>query len=165
MARLISRLCGFIVNTLLASVLVPAKVRVVALRMCGMRIGAGTSIFPLCFLTDTNITIGPDALVNAKCFFDNCAAISIGARVYLAMEVMLCTSSHRIGPADKRAGDLFVAPIAIGDGCWLGARVTVLPGVTIGDGCMIAAGAVVTVDCDPNGLYAGVPARRVRDLT
>lgn len=50
------------------------------------------------------------------------------------------------------------------DGCWLGGNVTVLPGVTIGRGCVIAAGAVVTKSCDPNGLYAGVPARRIRDL-
>lgn len=158
-------------NVLLASVLVPTRVRVSALRACGMRIGPGATVFPLCFLSNTNITIdtniitiGPDTFVNSKCFFDNCATITIGADVSLAMEVMLCTSSHRIGAADRRAGVLVEAPIVIGDGCWLGARVTVLPGVTIGDGCVIAAGAVVTVDCEPNGLYAGVPARRVRDL-
>jgi hypothetical protein len=39
-----------------------------------------------------------------------------------------------------------------------------LPGVVIGPGCVIAAGAVVVSDCKPNGLYAGVPARRLRDL-
>ena len=37
-------------------------------------------------------------------------------------------------------------------------------GVTVGDGCVLAAGAVVTGDCEPDGLYAGVPARRVKDL-
>jgi maltose O-acetyltransferase len=36
--------------------------------------------------------------------------------------------------------------------------------VTVGDGCVIAAGAVVAKDCEPNGLYVGVPARRARDL-
>jgi maltose O-acetyltransferase len=41
----------------------------------------------------------------------------------------------------------------------------VLDGVTIGAGCVIAAGAVVTRDCEPDGLYAGVPAVRKRDLT
>jgi maltose O-acetyltransferase len=163
-ARLMSNVRSFIVNTLLASVLVPARVRVAALRVCGMRIGAGASVYPLCFLSDTNITIGSNTFVNAKCFFDNFAAITVGERCEIAMEVMLCTSSHGIGTADYRAGDLFGAPVVIGDGCWLGARVTVLPGVTIGEGCLIAAGAVVTVDCEPNGLYAGVPARRVRDL-
>ena len=39
-----------------------------------------------------------------------------------------------------------------------------MPGVTIGEGCIVAAGAVVTKDCESHGLYAGVPARRIRDL-
>jgi maltose O-acetyltransferase len=54
--------------------------------------------------------------------------------------------------------------VSVGNGSWLGTGVTVLPGVTIGEGCVIAAGAVVTADCAPDGLYAGVPARRIRDL-
>lgn len=52
----------------------------------------------------------------------------------------------------------------VGDGCWIGANATILPGVTVAPGCVIAAGAVVTKDTEPDGLYAGVPARRVRDL-
>ena len=32
------------------------------------------------------------------------------------------------------------------------------------EACVIAAGAVVTRDCAPHGLYRGIPARRVRDL-
>ena len=42
---------------------------------------------------------------------------------------------------------------------WLGANVTVLPGVTIGEGSVIAAGAVVTKDVPANMIAAGVPAK------
>ena len=58
------------------------------------------------------------------------------------------------------------AGVRIGDGCWLGAAagVIVLPGVTIGPGCLISAGPVVTKDTEPNGIYVGIPARRVRTL-
>lgn len=52
--------------------------------------------------------------------------------------------------------------VSIGDSCWLGARATILPGVTIGEGTIIGAGAVVTEDCKPGAVYAGVPARRIR---
>ena len=55
-------------------------------------------------------------------------------------------------------------PIRVEAGSWLGAGVLVLPGVTIGHGSVIAAGAVVTKSTCADGLYAGVPARRVRDL-
>jgi len=47
----------------------------------------------------------------------------------------------------------------IGDGAWIGARVIILPGVTVGAGAVIAAGSVVTSDCAPDSLYAGVPAQ------
>jgi maltose O-acetyltransferase len=40
----------------------------------------------------------------------------------------------------------------------------ILPSVTIGPGCIVGAGAVVTKDLEPNGVYVGVPARRVREL-
>ena len=50
------------------------------------------------------------------------------------------------------------------DGCWICAGCTILPGVTIGEGCVIAAGSVVNKDCAPDGLYAGVPAKRIKDL-
>lgn len=55
-------------------------------------------------------------------------------------------------------------PIVIGRGCWIGANVTIMPGVTIGDGCVIGAGSLVTNDCEPNGVYVGIPARRKKEL-
>lgn len=54
--------------------------------------------------------------------------------------------------------------VRIGMGTWIGAGAVVLPGVTIGPGCVVAAGAVVVRHCEPNGLYAGVPARRVKEI-
>jgi acetyltransferase-like isoleucine patch superfamily enzyme len=49
--------------------------------------------------------------------------------------------------------------IDVREDCWLGARVTVLSGVTIGRGCVVAAGAVVTRDVPPYSIAAGIPAR------
>ena len=54
--------------------------------------------------------------------------------------------------------------MTIGDGCWLGGNVAVLPGVSIGSGCVIAAGSIVTADCEPDCLYAGIPAQLKRRL-
>lgn len=51
--------------------------------------------------------------------------------------------------------------ICIEEDCWLGARVTVLGGVTIGKGSVIAAGSVVTRDVPPYSIVAGVPGRVV----
>ena len=53
-------------------------------------------------------------------------------------------------------------PVKICDKVWLGARVTVCPGVTIGEGAIVGAGAVVTKDVPPRTVVAGVPAKVVR---
>jgi acetyltransferase-like isoleucine patch superfamily enzyme len=55
-------------------------------------------------------------------------------------------------------------PIKIGEGVWIGARATILPGVTIGAGSVVAAGSLVTKDMPANVLIAGVPAKVIREL-
>ena len=49
--------------------------------------------------------------------------------------------------------------IHIGADCWIGAKVTILDGVSIGDGSIVAAGAVVTQSCPPRSIVGGVPAK------
>ena len=56
------------------------------------------------------------------------------------------------------------APIIIGNNVWIGASVTVVPGVTIGDNAIIAAGAVVTKDVEANTIVGGVPAKVIRSI-
>lgn len=92
------------------------------------------------------------------------APITIGARCDIAPEVCFITGTHEPGNASRRAGTDTARPIRVGDGCWLGARVTVLAGVTIGDGAIVAAGAVVAGDVASNTLVGGVPARLIRKL-
>ena len=52
--------------------------------------------------------------------------------------------------------------MVIEDGCWIGANVTILKGVTIGRGSVVAAGAVVTRSCPPYSIIGGVPARVIK---
>lgn len=53
--------------------------------------------------------------------------------------------------------------VVIGHDVWVGHRTVILSGVTIADGCIIAAGSVISKDTEPYGIYAGVPARRIRN--
>ena len=54
--------------------------------------------------------------------------------------------------------------IIVEDEVWLGANVTILPGVTIGKCSVIGVGALVIDNVEPYSIYAGVPARKIRDL-
>lgn len=53
-------------------------------------------------------------------------------------------------------------PVRIGNDVWIGARATILSGVTVGDGAVIAAGAVVTKHVPPYAIVGGVPARVIK---
>ncbi len=151
------------INALQGSPAVSGRTRRVILRRWGVRL-RHCSISPGCYFGAPDISIGDYTRLNRGVYLDCNNTISIGQWCNLAMGVMLVTSTHAVGPQWHRAGDGESASVTIGDGVWLGARVLVLPGVTIGRGCIVAGGAVVTQDCLPDGLYGGVPARRIRDL-
>jgi acetyltransferase-like isoleucine patch superfamily enzyme len=57
-----------------------------------------------------------------------------------------------------------IAKIKIGNNVYIGHNVTILPGVTIGDNIVIGACSVVSKDLDSNAVYAGIPARKLRNL-
>ena len=81
------------------------------------------------------------------------------------MNCSFITSTHVIGDETMRASEGISKPITIGNGCWIGSNSTVLPGVNIGNGTIIAAGSVVVHDCEENSLYAGVPAKKIKQLS
>jgi maltose O-acetyltransferase len=135
----------------------------------GVRIGPNASIAGPVRITGPGplgelLSIGPGAFISGPLHIDLGAAVSIGARVYIGDQVKLLTGTHEIGHSEQRCGHRRWAPIQIGDGTWIGSAVTVLPGVRIGSGAIVGAGAVVTADIPSDALYAGVPARFVRDL-
>ena len=55
-------------------------------------------------------------------------------------------------------------PIHIGENCWLGAGVIVLPGVSIGDNSVIGAGSIVTKDIPSNVVAFGNPCKVIRSI-
>jgi maltose O-acetyltransferase len=112
------------------------------------------------------IHIGARTHIGPGCTFygSNGTLIFVGKDCDFAPEVILITGTHAIGSHDRRAGVGQGLPIEIGDGCWIGTRVIILPGVTIGAGSIIAAGAVVTQSVAPDSLYAGIPAVLKRKL-
>ena len=74
----------------------------------------------------------------------------------------LVTINHPLDPARRRS--TYCAPIVIEDGAWLGAAVSVMPGVTIGRNAVVAANAVVTRDVPSNTVVGGIPAQVIRHI-
>lgn len=155
---------------LLLSSTMPNSIRIRILRFCGARIGSNAKI-GRGFLVDRApaMTLGDNCHFNMGVHFycgrsEGNAEIIIGNEVSIGPEAILCCASHEVGKKDRRAAKNTYGSIKVCDGCWIGMRSVIFPGVTIGEGCIIAAGAVVTKSTESHGLYAGVPARRVKDL-
>lgn len=150
------------INGLLASYVFPTGLRKVVLNICGCRIKG--VIHGHCTMFTNRISIGIHSFVNRNCFIDNNAMVSIGNNCAVAYNVSLITTNHSIDYANKRGGAIDPLTIQIKDGCWIGANSLILPGTIIESGCVIAAGSVVRGVCKANCLYAGVPARIIREL-
>lgn len=91
--------------------------------------------------------------------------VRIGDHTFLAHEVVVADGPWAVPPSVEQAGDdgcAPVAPVDIGAEVWVGARATILGGVSIGPGAIVGAGAVVTADVPAGSTVAGNPARVVR---
>lgn len=92
--------------------------------------------------------------------------VHIGRFTMLANDVQIIGADHNyknaylpiIFSGREALNDTF-----IGEDVWIGARSIVMTGVKIGDGAIIAAGSVVTRDVEPYAVYAGVPAKKIKD--
>lgn len=114
-----------------------------------------------------NVKFGKDVFINKLCQFHigySDARINIGDSVWVGMDVCFICPTHEIGDKKQRAGKPLYQSITIGDGVWIGARSTILPGVSIGAGSIIAAGSIVDKPVGSNELWGGVPARLIKRL-
>ena len=153
-------------NVVAASPIFSTRVRGFLLRRGGVDV-RGAGVFPhVKFVSGHDVTLRHEAFINVGVLFDAGAHVDLGPRVAVGPGAQFLTSSHPLGLSRHRAGggETKMAPIVVEEGCWIGAGAIILAGVTIGRGCVIGAGAVVLQDCEPNGLYVGVPATRKRDL-
>jgi acetyltransferase-like isoleucine patch superfamily enzyme len=140
----------------------PEQVRALLSELTGREVDASVTLFPPFYSEfGKNLTLGKDVFINLNCTFQDTGGITIGDGTLIGHGSTLTTLNHSVDP-DRRA-DMTPAPIVIGRKVWLGASVTVVPGVNIGDGSIVGAGAVVTRDVPANAIVAGIPAKLIRE--
>ena len=78
--------------------------------------------------------------------------------------VSIYAATHETEVQSRRDNIEFAREVTIGDDCWIGGNVIILPGVTIGKGCTIGAGSVVTKDIPEYSVAIGSPAKVVKKV-
>ena len=111
-----------------------------------------------------HIHFGRFIYANFNCTFVDDTHIYVGDYTQFGPNVVLATAGHPILPELRKKGYQYNAPIRIGCNCWLGANVSVMPGVTIGDNVVIGAGSVVTKDLPSNVIAVGNPCKILREV-
>ena len=111
-----------------------------------------------------NLKVGKGFYANHGCTILDCAPITVGDNCLLAPGVVIATAGHPLDPVERASGEEFAKAITIGNDVWLGANVTVCPGVTIGNNVVVGAGSVVTQDLADNTVCVGSPAKAIRTL-
>lgn len=92
------------------------------------------------------------------------AYVTIGDDCFIGPNVGIYTACHSTNPEERNTREEWAKPVNIGDNCWIGGGVTILPGVTIGDNCTIGAGSVVVSDIPAGSIAVGNPARVVKQV-
>lgn len=119
------------------------------------------------FYTDYgyNCRIGEETFLNHNAYLMDGAPITIGRHCFIGPNCGMYTANHPLVAEERNQGLEQARPITIGDNVWIGADVTILPGVTIGEGSVIGAKSVVTKDIPPNVIALGNPCRVLRAIT
>ena len=134
-------------------------IKVRLLRLFGARMGRGVVIKPHVRIKfPWRLTVGDHCWIGQGAWIDNMAEVRLGSHACISQLVYLCTGSHD----HRRCGfNLITKPITIGDGAWLGARSTLMPGIAVGANAIVAGGSLVTKDVEPAAIVAGNPARPI----
>ncbi len=109
-----------------------------------------------------HIFLGRGVFINRNCMLVDLGGIYIGDRVLIGPNVTILTVNHEENPATRR--NLRCQAVHVEAGAWLGANVTVLPGVTIGENAIVGAGSLVTKDVPADTVVIGSPAKVLRKI-
>lgn len=119
------------------------------------------------FLTDYGCysKIGHDTFINHNAYLMDGGTITIGHHCFIGPNCGMYTAVHPTLTNERNQGLERALPIVIGDNCWIGANVTILPGITIGSNTIIGAGSVATKDIPSNVIAVGNPCKVLREIT
>ena len=137
-----------------------SRIKVMLLGLFGAKVGEGAIIKPSVNIKyPWLLQIGNDVWIGENVWIDNLAKVIIGNDVCVSQGAMLLTGNHNY---KKETFDLILGEINLKDGCWIGAKTVVCPGVICGEHSILSVGSVANKNLDDYGIYQGNPAVLIR---
>lgn len=132
----------------------------------GAIIGQSTSVrSPLKIEENAKLQIGDHVFVNFGLTVIGTGTVTIASHSLIGPNTTLITASHHMDPEQRLADrSAMTRDIHIGNNVWVGANVTICPGVSIGSDTTIGAGSIVTKDVPCKVFAAGVPCKVKQNL-
>jgi len=131
------------------------------LRLFGAKLGRACHFYPKGkiwapwnLICEDRVTLADDAELY------NPSPMYLGSHAIVSQGAYVCGATHLY---NEPSFQLVSFPMRLGAYSWICARAAVNPGVNVGDGAILALGSVATKDLEPFGIYAGIPARKVKE--
>ncbi len=135
--------------------------RSMLLRLFGAKLGTACHFYPKSkiwapwnLVCEDRVSVADDAEIY------NPSPMHFGSHAIVSQGAYICGATHLYNEPEFR---LVSFPMRFGAYSWICARAAVNPGVNVGEGAILALGSVATKDLEPFGIYAGVPARKVKE--
>ena len=112
-----------------------------------------------------SVEIGSNVSIGNRFSALSAAKIVIEDNALIASDVLITSENHGMDPeiTDSYATTpLDAREVHIGKGCWLGEKVSIMPGVTLGERTIVAANAVVTKSFPDHCIIGGIPAKIIK---
>lgn len=112
-----------------------------------------------------HVHFGNNIYANSNLTLVDDGHIYVGDNVMFGPNVVVATAGHPVDPELRAKGLQYNKDVYIGENCWIGAGVIIVPGVKIGKNCVIGAGSVVTKDIKNNVVAVGNPCKVLREVS
>ena len=134
--------------------------RIFLLRLFGAKVESTATVYASTRIWwPPNLAMSAHSCLGRGAICYNMAAVTLGEYCVVSQRAHLCAGMHDIESEDFL---LIAKPIAIGAWAWIAAEAFIGPGVTVGEGAVVGARAVAFKDLAPWTVYAGNPARPIK---
>jgi acetyltransferase-like isoleucine patch superfamily enzyme len=140
-------------------------IRYVLLKSVAKSCGEAVAVYSNVYLKNPQkLELGNHVTIQPMTYIEASGGVKIGSDTSIAHGVSIMSETHNTDDRDElfKNQGMTYKPVVIGEDTWIGAKVTIMAGVTIGNKAIVGANSVVTKDVPDYAVVVGAPARIIK---